>query len=183
MKLQKLGGFASLGLALQFMVYLALLGQAGGVTFSQTSSLILHSTLASFAVTLVLVAFALRKRWSDVPQLTLALVIIASIASALFLVSGILSIAGTSPGKVTDLWPVRSSAMGLTLLLAGLIGVAKKKLSIALSLVLILAGVMQVLELAQLVFIILNPLFGIVWSLWLAAVFFGTGGAGKPEPA
>jgi hypothetical protein len=216
MRLQKLGGYASIGLAVQFLVSLGFfvfvlpkLGLASPNDFgdpvkglaalaaSPATFLMLNVVNASFSVTALLLALALRERLRDAPNRMRLAVIAASIAGALFLAGGVVPIVGLpSIASANDVSAYRAltgiasglvlagtSAAGWVLVLSGWAALSTGKLPRALGLILILGGVVEILEFAVPLFLILDPFLGTVWSLWLGVTLLQLGSDISANPS
>ena len=199
--MQKVGGYNGLVIGVQFIVILVIaFGILGpqGVTpgtppdqilavaaQSATPFLIQNLVVASFSVTVVLGALALRERLqAGAPNRMRVAVIAASVASALFLAAGIIPFRGL-PAIVAanDLAAFRVLeavtqglltsgifATGWTLLLWGWAGLSTKGLPTVLNYILLLAGVAALLAFAIPIFGLLAVVINVVWAFWLGYV-------------
>jgi hypothetical protein len=199
---QKIGGYAAL---IQGLAYVGLLlfifgfanphGIGPGVDLakeiavwasSPTLFKIIYLISMMLGITTILFTFALRERMQDgAPDRIRLAVIFASIASALFLASGMIAFSGfpsivALPDTAAAVSAYRSLsvvglglrdaanlAAGLSLLLIASAALSTKALPALLSYLLILAGVVAVFGFAVLIFGLLGPVLSVVWSLWL----------------
>ena len=205
--MQKIGGYAALVTGVQFLAILVIqfgvlapLGVTGPTTpadqvlAAATSStapfLTLNLITALFSLTLLLGALAVRERLQAGAPTRMRLALIgASIGSAMFLASGIVSFTGfpavvaANDGSAfrsfdaitTGLTVAGIFAFGWTAFLWASAGLSTKGLPTALNYVLILAGVMAVLTFLIPIFGLLGVVVNVIWAFWLGVVLLGPG--------
>lgn len=201
-KIQKAGGYATLVTGVQFAAILVIafgvlgpLGVTGPDTpadkvlavaaKSPTPFLIQNLITMLFSITVVLSALALRERLqAGAPNRMRIAVIAASVGSALFLASGIISFGGDPPiVAANDLAAFRilnavtqgllTSAIfatGWTLLLWGWAGLSTKGLPTVLNYILLVSGVVAVLAFVIPIFGLVGVAINVVWAFWLGYV-------------
>lgn len=213
--MQKVGGYAALVTGVQFVAILVIqfavlapLGYTGPDTppdkvlalvtaNSTTPFLILNLIGALFSITIVLGALALRERLqAGAPNRMRIAVIAASVGSALFLASGIMSFSGFPPIVVANdpvgfriLTAVTNGlsyaaifAFGWTALLWGWAGLSTKGLPAGLNYVLLLAGVVAILAFLIPILGLLGLVINAVWAFWLGYVLLTKPATMDPLP-
>jgi hypothetical protein len=147
--------------------------------------LLLNLYNASFFVTVLPAAFATRQRLAEAELRMQGAMITVSIAAGLFLTSGIIPVVAVPdmvstsdssavavlPAVVVGMVLAATSAIGFTVVFCGWAGLTTGKLPAGLCVLAMVGGVMEITEFAVPAFLILEPLIGVFWSLWLGIVF------------
>jgi hypothetical protein len=214
--MQRVGGYAALVIGIQFVAILVIafgiLGPLGVnpgtppdevlavAAKSSTPFLIQSLVVALFSITVVLSALAVRERLqAGAPNRMRIAVIAASVGSALFLGSGIISFSGL-PAIVADndlaafrvldvvfsgLLTSAIFATGWTLVLWGLAGLSTKGLPTGLNYIMLVGGVVAVLAFAIPIFGLLGVVINVVWAFWLGFALLRQPAAMavRPKPA
>jgi hypothetical protein len=200
--LQKVGGYASIIFALQFLaiavIEFAILspqGDNGAATPAMTLISIASKSEAPyltvnlltvlFSLTVILVTFGVRERMqaSATNPMRLA-VIAASVASAMFLASGVVAFTGLPPAVAAKdaatygiLNALREAllfgaffASGWLFLLIGWSGVSTKGLPTILSWLVLVSGVAGILGFLIPDLVLFVVVFNVIWGFWLGAV-------------
>ncbi len=138
-----------------------------------------------FSIALILIALALRERMqAGVPNLMQVVIIGVSIACALLLAAALIEISTSPTIASAQNLPTRRAvtavyfglifagdhALGWVLLLIGWGALKTKGLSLILSYLLMLYGVIVILEFAVPPFMFVGVILGIIWGVWLGAV-------------
>jgi hypothetical protein len=154
---------------------------------------VLNLINASFGVTTVLIGLGLYERFQDTSVDMRLVAIAAAIASAFFLAWGLVPIA-TLPAVVAanDASAYRAVnavagglaltgvfAAGWILVLSGFAGLRVGRLSRPLAFFLIAGGIVEILEFAIPLFLLLDPLVGVAWGLWLGIELLRTPAAAR----
>ncbi len=170
------------------------LTEAMGATFVAQSQAPMPFALmnlynASFAASAVVLATVLREHLVETPYLMRLAVIAIIIASALFLASGIIPIVSIPEavrahdlsavraivGVVTGIVLAATTGAGIGVVLAASAALRSGRLPRLLCYVFLADGLMQIVEFAVPAFLILDPLAGTFWSLWLGLILWRDG--------
>jgi hypothetical protein len=153
---------------------------------------------ASFAATALVVVVIVSEKLPEFPYLTKFGVIAIVIAAALFLASGIIPIVSVPQlvkandtsavhaivGVVTGLVLGATTAAGSGVILMASALLLSGRVPKLLCYICLFDGTMQLFEFAVHPFLILDPLFGTIWSLWVGAILWRDGLAvRRPAPA
>jgi hypothetical protein len=144
---------------------------------------------ASFAASAVVLVLVLRRCLPESPLLMRLAVIAIVIAAAQFVASGIIPIVSIPPlvaakdasavnaivGVVTGLVLGATSAAGAGVVLTAVAALQSDRLPRALCYLLMIDGVMQLMEFSVPLFLILDPLCGTIWSIWLGTILWRNG--------
>jgi hypothetical protein len=139
---------------------------------------------ALWCAPIIVLALALREQMPPARHRMLLALISASIAGALFLAGGIIpvvslpQIAAASDmsasravsGIVLGMVLTATSAAGFAVMLIGSAALSTGYLPRLLALLLIVSGVLEICEFAVPLCLVLDPVLGAVWSLWLGVV-------------
>jgi hypothetical protein len=171
-----------------------------GLTEAMADSFLIHSQApfpfalvnlynASFAASAVVLVTVIREYLTEAPRLMRLAVIAITVAASLFLASGIIpvvsiphlvrandsSAVNAIVGVVTGLVLGATSAAGTGVVLSGAALLRAGRLPRLLCYLIILDGAMQIAEFAVSPFLVLDPLAGAIWSLWLGIVLWRDG--------
>ncbi len=140
----------------------------------------------SFALSALTLMVVLRRLFADFPYRMDFVFSTVVVAGALYVASGVVPlVAGPDLVAAGDESAVRAiEGIGAGLLLAGTmasgfavfvfgtVGFSSKRIPALLSAVFVIAGVMETIEWAVPAILILDPLFGAVWSVWLGRLLW-----------
>jgi hypothetical protein len=142
---------------------------------------------ASFAITAVVTILAAYELLADSAPVRMRIAVIAiTMAGTLFLATGIIPIVtGRDIVELKDASTLRllvgiligtdlaaTSAAGWAVALGGSAGLTSGRLPRGLSYLLIVSGVVEIIEFAVPLCLVLDPLLGTFWSLWLGTIFW-----------
>lgn len=140
----------------------------------------------SFGISGLVLAVILRERFSDYPRcaavafhiLLVAVVLtFASGAAPMIALPDLVAAGDTSAvnalvAMATGLLLSATMAFGMALIVFGAVGFASRRLPFLLSSLLVIVGVIEVTEFAVPLFLVLDPLIGSVWSVWLGILLW-----------
>lgn len=140
----------------------------------------------SFAISAMVVALVMREQFSDYPRRMDMAVYLIVVAASLYIASGMVPLVAL-PGLVaagntaavdaivgisTGILLGATMASGVGLFVFALVGLDSKRVPKLLCGILIVVGVIEVFEFAVPVFLLLDPLLGSFWSIWLGGLLW-----------
>lgn len=140
----------------------------------------------SFALSAMVLAMVMREMLADYPRRTDMAVYLIVVAASLYIASGVVPLVSVpglvSTGNTTAVETVigvstglllgATMASGFALLIFAWLGFASKRLPFVLCLMLLTVSLVEVFEFAVPVFLLIDPVMGTFWSMWLGALLW-----------